>query len=70
MWEQQPSRVPSLRGGEPRGRPLCLRGSLLPQAQAGTQVSTEFQQKDLSFHTVSPGGLFIMVLTTIVSNVC
>lgn len=33
------------------------KGSLLLVAQADFQVATEFQQKDLSFHSVSRGGL-------------
>lgn len=51
-------------GRRVRGEPLVLERKSSPCAQADNQFPTEFQQKDLSFHTVSPGGLFIMILTT------
>ena len=54
----------TLRGRSPGGPDLWEEVSSL----AGTQVSPEFQQKCLL--RVYPGGLFIMLLTTVASNVC
>lgn len=53
-----------------RGEPLMSERKSSSRAQADNQFPTEFQPKDFSFHTVSPGCLFIMILTTVVSSVC
>lgn len=61
---------PEPQGQGARGEPLVSERMCSSRAQADNQFPTEFQPKDFSFHTVSPDGLFIMILTTVVSNVC